>query len=803
MTFIFKPERDWESKWHVPPALVRYLQRIGATPKNLRKFIVKEITYTSPKGKRYYDEKAIITISDDGVLDCSSPAYEPNKDEKAELTETVLKDYLANKPKQIDGTLSSAEGEVVEELVRRGIDRKNIWICMNTARTAVRWMQYRAYDGKDKSYYPISFWSDGEWRTYEPDGPLAFWKPMQKRGCVRLMIHEGAKAASYVDWLCNAPEARELLRQHPWGETLVRYEHWGMMGGALGPWRVDWNEVRKAKFTETVYACDADPPGQDALQKVSECYGEALIGIRCDSRWGNWGWDMADPMPEKLFDGARYIGPQLEELMVPATWATKLVPVPGSKSKKMVAVLLPAFKAEWTHSVTPPAFIHQRWPSRVYFSEKEFNNRMAPFSHVSNLAGLLKAEDRSKVEVLTYDPSRASGIIARSQHSPRSFNVYQPSDIRPQAGDAGPWLEYLNHLVPIARDRTELLRWCATLFARPAVRMRYGVLLVSEVQGVGKSTLGNIIERIVGKHNVSYPTDSDLHQSQFNEWKMKRVAIVHEIYAGESVKVYNRLKDTITEISCDINRKNVPPFRIVLWCHVFACSNAKRALKLPDEDRRWFLPGVTEILLPREWWAKFYQWLETGGYEIILHWAQEWLQQNEPVQPGVHAPSTFAKSRMIEEGYSDGLRLVADTLDLLQEAAKEEAKQIVVTDHALVQWIKSEIWENRQSDKLEKPRTVRALARAHGWFVGEKRQFIAADKNDATLIATDPNLVKDKTVSGLMRDGVVVMIGTIAIHNAVKAAREKKAAKERQSAPADQCPPTQEPIITGDIEPPF
>jgi len=56
------------------------------------------------------------------------------------------------------------------------------------------------------------------------------------------------------------------------------------------------------------------------------------------------------------------------------------------------------------------------------------------------------------------------------------------------------------------RDRIELMRWCATLIARPDIKMNYGVLLISETQGVGKSTLGEkILAPLIGKLNASFP----------------------------------------------------------------------------------------------------------------------------------------------------------------------------------------------------------------------------------------------------------------------------------------------------------
>src|SRR5262249_27075832 len=82
-------------------------------------------------------------------------------------------------------------------------------------------------------------------------------------------------------------------------------------------------------------------------------------------------------------------------------------------------------------------------------------------------------------------------------------NVYQPSPIRPHAGDTTPWLEFMDYLIPNPEDRKETLRWCATLIACPHIRMHYGLLLVSETRGIGKATLAEILACVVGARSFT------------------------------------------------------------------------------------------------------------------------------------------------------------------------------------------------------------------------------------------------------------------------------------------------------------
>src|SRR5260370_39332606 len=100
-----------------------------------------------------------------------------------------------------------------------------------------------------------------------------------------------------------------------------------------------------------------------ALKEVSRHYGRPLKGIKFGldfkKEWpARGGWDLADPMPEKLFRGKRWIGPTLKSLKCFATYATEKVPVEeGKKGGPQPIVLKKWFAEEWVHSVTPDAYI--------------------------------------------------------------------------------------------------------------------------------------------------------------------------------------------------------------------------------------------------------------------------------------------------------------------------------------------------------------------------------------------------------------------------------------------------------------
>ena len=702
--------------------LKQYIDRIGAEELNFRRFIVRDY-----KGA-YYTERSIIRLFPNGDIKSSNKEYAPTKEEEAAIKASVIVE-------KFPASILARNTNALMPLIRKGNplfefhSRREPGIIMVQERMEV--------EGK-KAYVPWCQFDDGKWRRMEPDGLLPFWKPHKKTNKPRVMIHEGAKAAAFVNDLIHD---KERLAAHPWGEHLAEFEHWGMIGGALAPHRADYPELRREQFIEVVYICDNDWPGKSALQKISKQYGGPMKGVVFDGNWKD-SWDMADEMPKGFFTKAgRYKGPTLKSLYQYATWATDIIPNPeGGRS---LTKINDAFREEWFHSVTPEVFIHSEFPHQI-MTMPEFNNKLSPYSDVDDTARLLKKDAASKSAVLKYSPAMKPGIYS-SGESGRFINTHVPSEIKAEKGETKPWLDFMKHLITVEEDRIELMRWCATLIARPDVKMLYGVLLISAEQGVGKGTLGEkILAPLLGANNVSYPSEQEIVESNFNYWLAhKRLAVVHEIYAGHSSKAYNRLKSVITDRYITVSKKFQANYEVENWMHVYACSNSLRAIQLSGDDRRWFLPKVTEEKFIGKVCARFYEWLNNeGGLNIVKWWAEEWLEENEPVKSGDPAPWSALKKEVIEEGYSPGMALVSKFLERVREESANpkwiEATSkpgwatgewtppggVMVLDTELVTLIKNHLYDGRQNDRLEKPLTTRKVAKNAGWFISEHRASI-------------------------------------------------------------------------------
>lgn len=699
-----------------------YMGRIGAEPRSLRTAVVKEIQ------GNYWRDVAVISIAPDGTIKAPEE-YAPTETEAAAIKaecdniqwpQVKKIKSIINPPKQWAGSdpdsifhFHDLEGNIV--MVQQRInDRQG-----------------------GKAYVPWTYWDDDEWRCMEPEGKLPFWGAEQLNEHSTVFIHEGAKAARHVRRMVEGrtPEDRRALKEHPWGEELSHAAHIGWIGGALSPARTDWSLLKKIGIKRAYIVSDNDEPGVAAVPAISFQLRLPTFHVQFTSEWPA-SFDLADPFPKKMFrktgDMTYYVGPSFRSCLHPATWATDQIPNPKGKP---TTVLREEFKNMWAYVEEADLFVCKEMPE-ILRPEAIVNKMLAAFSHSNNTAALMVRSYRGRNTKLCYRPDIPGRVVTDKTTS--AINLHTPTHIKSVPGDCGPWLEFLEYLFPIESERRQLMRWFATLIARPDIKMHYGLLLVSETQGIGKTTLGaNILAPLVGDHNVGFPSESDIVDSPFNAWVAnKRLIIIGEIYSGHSWKAYNKLKQYITDKDIEFNQKYQKAYRVENWAHVVASSNSRKALKMEEKDRRWFYPQITEVKWPREKFHALHEWLSSGGVQIIKHWAE---QYGDYVAVGEQAPMTDLKKQMIKDSRSEAAQDLAD----LCEAIVIDGVSVTLAMKDITSWIKARHGARQFDTDYE----LRKTATETGFVVYEKRIKIGSQMQyvimSPAFVAATPQLKGD------------------------------------------------------------
>ena len=129
----------------------------------------------------------------------------------------------------------------------------------------------------------------------------------------------------------------------------------------------------------------------------------------------------------------------------------------------------------------------------------------------------------------------------------------------------------------------------AHLVQRPHERVNHALLITSEAKGIGKSTLGTVIRKLVGERNAHAVQSKDL-KSRFDDWLMGKLVVqVDEIYEHGNWDLANKLKPLITEPSVSVNVKCSPQISVHNFARFIIFSNHSAPIDIEEGDRRYFV----------------------------------------------------------------------------------------------------------------------------------------------------------------------------------------------------------------------
>ncbi|MCC2095980.1 MAG: hypothetical protein KDJ29_03770 [Hyphomicrobiales bacterium] len=740
--------------------LAKYLRRIGAKPRSLQQAMVEET-----RGK-YWKDTAVIKISQktgEITVEPEHPNYLPTDSER-----DAIKAAYANITFPQPVSIASIDG--LPDDVKSKKLGKDLFIFQNDKSDVV--MVHERVETSDpksgeleKKYVPWTPFDDGVWRRQESGGKLPLYnRQLINATTTAIGLHEGPKSA----WRLTELQRQGKLAGEPWGDYLKDMVHIGWIGGALNPGRTDWSAINNSGSINTVFVfSDNDFHGKGAVPGLAYRIRKQVVHVQLTDDFPD-GFDFGDDWPEGLLsyigpngvpvspqqaqenpgDVVRIeIGPTFRECCHPATWATDVYPNPSSRGRPVIEAR-DNFLQEWQYAPAADLYINRNFPN-FRLSEKAFNKRHAAFAHTSNLSAIVDRDFVGETVNVAYDPSQAGKRVVTSGGG-SAINVFEETDLREVKPPRGqtisdairPWLDFTEYMFPDPRDRHEVMRWEATLASQLGTHMQYAQLWVSETHGIGKTVRANAVAKMVGERNVGRPSEREIAESDFNTWAAhRRLAICQEIYAGHSWKAYHNMKSTITDPDLRVHEKFQRPYVIQNWVHAIACSNSKKALKMEESDRRWFVPAINEIKWTDEGYEALHQWLRAGGLGFLLHWARNfeaWCREYyEPafvaehklkltyVHPKEPAPITTNKQDMIAASRSDAQREFADLLE-----AVEKDREISLPLGIVREWLRQKIGPTA---KFDTDNDLKRVAKNCGWGVLGKRVRVEGQKQNVIV----------------------------------------------------------------------
>jgi hypothetical protein len=228
----------------------------------------------------------------------------------------------------------------------------------------------------------------------------------------------------------------------------------------------------------------------------------------------------------------------------------------------------------------------------------------------------LSHPNRRTCERIVFEPSL--------QVPPGVYNLYRGLSIAPKRGFQRT-RRLLQHIFRIVcrRDKEKfkyLMMWLAWAVQNPHLPAETIVILKSEVEGTGKTTLGKVMLTIFGVHGLLVDNKDQLLGNFNSHLETTCFVLAEEIYWAGDYSVTDALKSVATSHLLSIDEKYRRRRQVPSHLKMMFTTNHAWAISAGKDARRWFVLDVSDEKAGDDAWFKpMYHDIENGGVAEFLH----------------------------------------------------------------------------------------------------------------------------------------------------------------------------------------
>lgn len=332
----------------------------------------------------------------------------------------------------------------------------------------------------------------------------------------------------------------------------------------------------------------------------------------------------------------------------------------------------------------------------VYISVQDFKNRMANkfiYKQVFDKDGepkiervnLFKEWMESPLRLTVFDekftPSSTEAFIQDFNSGYIYYNNFSGFEIKPldkiesieNKKSVKLFMKLLRFIFSTATEENLnwFIHWVAEGLRNPSVKMRTAVVIWSNMEGNGKSTIGYVLSKLYGKYagNIT----SAALKSQYNNFICNKLFITSDELTGEEVdnvketkRYMDQLKNLITQNEVMINAKYMNTYIIKDYAKYFFTSNNINMISINEVSRRFFIIHAPEEKLDDNFYTDFYNTvLSDEGLREIMTFLLNY-ETDKVIALNSDAPITNAKYEIINNSRTFKHQWFID----LQEAAQ-------------------------------------------------------------------------------------------------------------------------------------
>jgi hypothetical protein len=244
-----------------------------------------------------------------------------------------------------------------------------------------------------------------------------------------------------------------------------------------------------------------------------------------------------------------------------------------------------------------------------------------------------------------------------------TLNLWKGFAIQPRKGSCQLLYDHIHHVIccGVAEINSWLLNWIARMYQKPAERAEVCIVLRSDEEGSGKSTLGFAIKRIFGIHAFAISDPRHL-VGNFNAHLQNTVFLLcsEAFFAGDKSHI-GTLKALITDLNLTIEGKYRNPVQGRNFLHIMMTTNADWVIPAVVTARRYLMLDVSSHRVGDvEYFRKLNDEIEGDGLSAFLY---DMLHRDISQFNWRQAPDTTALQEQKKLSFPTGLKWWWDVLE--------------------------------------------------------------------------------------------------------------------------------------------
>ena len=516
-----------------------------------------------------------------------------------------------------------------------------------------------------KQLYPFTYWTKttedgklvGVWKTRGWLGKKCFHKSHKiSKAELPLMIVEGEKCMHFA-------EKNSFLSKHYLPTTWY--------GGVENLY--DFNfEIFKDK--EVILCPDNDEPGRKAMHTLA--YQLITKGITENIKYFNLAerfnehfasaWDIADEFPEN-YNIEDTLAPQsifiahYKDVKDNLIWKE----IEEEEEKRIEKETAQNLSKSYCYVMANDMF--NKLGSAEFYQKQQLNNYHKHQIKRGTLTDLLlKDPDFARAETFTTSAKYKPGLIKINRpgiipliNNGIVLNIYIPNYLIEKKGDVKFIIDFFIWLIGEKKWRI-IEQWIAYMLIYPGEKIKWSVVLVSAVEGVGKGLLARILSRILGADNVNENANYKHLVNTHNTLLIgTQVLVLNEVSLGDfksKTEGTNTLKNFVADDFYSCNFKGKPMVKLPNLTNIMLFSNDERVVGVSQGARRYFFCNITkteeEIIKKTNegFYKKAWNFVDSDeGASALIYYFKKEVEITKPEMFKARAPETDDLKDLIEQ----------------------------------------------------------------------------------------------------------------------------------------------------------